>query len=760
MRPYLAIIKDSFREALASRVLWVLLLLITVLLVGLIPFHWVSTIAASMRSEDVRSTRNIANVLKAGDADDATPLQKHLWDSLSDRTRKELSELDQRGPRQFRAREILVKDFNKIIEKEDFYSADTWGDTKLSERAEELYASANLSGDSLKQFNRLALEAALPGQLRPCPDEAMMFRYAKWDMDFVPPFRRKLALEMIDTFVMAFMGLFVGVVGIFAAVLVTAPIIPNMLDSGSLYVLLSKPIARPFLFIAKFVGGCSFVLINAAYLIVGLCLILGFRFGVWKPTVLWSIPIFLFTFAIFYTVSTLSGLFWRSTVMAIVATMLFWFLCKTVATTKDLLEQLVIIPNRIETVVQQDGMTFITRKNGDVGLWNEQTGELQEIFKPKAEQNRGPEMMMGPSSSIEGMVYDKEKDALIALDRKWSQANIITGTKAGGWQQESSETAPRNARALFRHKGRMLAVADDGVFEVSTKLDAEDENQLGAINIFGLKIAEPPKKELYANVSEGLGGLPGDVRIAFDSSKGDIFIHGARELKRVSEVDGTFRETESIKLELDEVTRFAASGGTVVIAHKVEDVFHLQIIDGDTLQLGKDIDTANNNDVRTIDISEDGQWVACLFDNDQLELFDLSGDTDRPVTSVPAQGSIASAQFTDDGLLIADGNDRLLTLSFPGLQRENVENPKLAFIHQLYRYLIKPLYLVCPKPAELQNTMQYAITGKDTVKVEGPGFGPGGRTIKLNPWQPLVSNSIFIGVMLLIGCIYVYRQDF
>ena len=37
MRPYLAIIKDSFREAFASKVLWVLLALITLLLIALAP---------------------------------------------------------------------------------------------------------------------------------------------------------------------------------------------------------------------------------------------------------------------------------------------------------------------------------------------------------------------------------------------------------------------------------------------------------------------------------------------------------------------------------------------------------------------------------------------------------------------------------------------------------------------------------------------------------------------------------------------------
>ena len=40
MKPYLAIIADSFREALASRVLWILLILITLVLVALLPLGY------------------------------------------------------------------------------------------------------------------------------------------------------------------------------------------------------------------------------------------------------------------------------------------------------------------------------------------------------------------------------------------------------------------------------------------------------------------------------------------------------------------------------------------------------------------------------------------------------------------------------------------------------------------------------------------------------------------------------------------------
>ena len=96
------------------------------------------------------------------------------------------------------------------------------------------------------------------------------------------------------------------------AVLITAPTIPQMFDAGALHLLLSKPIARWLLFLARFFGGCAFILIGATYLIGGLWLILGIRFGVWDPKLLLSIPIYLFVFAIYYSVSSLVGAIYRS----------------------------------------------------------------------------------------------------------------------------------------------------------------------------------------------------------------------------------------------------------------------------------------------------------------------------------------------------------------------------------------------------------------------------------------------------------------
>lgn len=761
MRPYVAIIKDSFREAMASRVLWLLLLLVTVALFALLPFHWRSSIAAKMLPQDVRNIRNISNALKLGAEADAPPLIAHVWNSLSDRTRRRINGLSERsGPKALQARAQLVENFNELIESDDFFQEELWQAATLSSRAEELLAQGSLNPDEAKQLNRLALEAALPGQLRPCPEEAMMFRYAKWDLDFVPPFGRKVAVEIIDTSLLAFMGIFVGFFGIFSGVLVTAPIVPNMLDSGSLYALISKPISRPLLFLAKFVGGCSFVFINAAYLIVGLFLILGWQFGEWKPQLLWSIPLFLFSFAIFYSVSALAGLFWRSTVMAIVATILLWVLCTTMAMTKGLMEQLIIVPDQIADVVRSGDRVFVTRRNGEVAIWNDSKRTLVEIFESKEPtQNRGPEIMMGRASSFAGMIYDEEHATLVALDKKWSQANIVVGTESAGWERDRQIGAPRNATKLMRHNGQLITLADGGVFRLSLNANSGgSEPAEQGINIFGLNIPAPAKKQPHENISEGLDSLASNSMVAYDESKGDIYVYGSHAIRRISEKDGVFREAARQVRDPMQVTHIAAQQGVVTLAVRQDDVTDLHVLSGQSFEEERVLHTNDDGDLRRLAMSSDGRWIACLFEDDELTLFDLDQGDTQVDTPIPTQGSITSAQFEVDSLVVVDVNDRIRTVSLPDMKTQDLLKPQLPVLRTLYRYLVNPVYLVCPKPAELQNTMRYALTGKDTEKVEG--LGPGVRTVKMDPWQPLLSNSLFIAFMLVTGCIYVYRQDF
>src|SRR5690606_3275462 len=123
--------------------------------------------------------------------------------------------------------------------------------------------------------------------------------------------------------------------GVFVALLVTASIVPQMLDAGACDLLLSKPVSRPLLLLSKFLGGCAFILLCAAFLHGGLWLIAGLRFGIWNAGLLYSIPVFVFVFAIYYSVSAAAAMIWRNAVVSIVCAILFWAMCFTVGVAKS-----------------------------------------------------------------------------------------------------------------------------------------------------------------------------------------------------------------------------------------------------------------------------------------------------------------------------------------------------------------------------------------------------------------------------------------
>ena len=100
------------------------------------------------------------------------------------------------------------------------------------------------------------------------------------------------------------------------------------------------------LFLAKFVGGCAFIAINAAYFIGGLWLILGVRLGLWNERLLLAIPLYLFLFAIYYGVSSLAGIVWRNAIVSVVMAVVFWLVCFMLGTATGLVEQLSLNPRR------------------------------------------------------------------------------------------------------------------------------------------------------------------------------------------------------------------------------------------------------------------------------------------------------------------------------------------------------------------------------------------------------------------------------
>jgi ABC-type transport system involved in multi-copper enzyme maturation permease subunit len=113
-------------------------------------------------------------------------------------------------------------------------------------------------------------------------------------------------------------------VAILISVVITAFFIPNMLRKGSVDLLLVKPIHRVTLLAYKYVGGLTFIFLNTAAAVLGVWLVLGWRSGIWAPGFLLTILIITVFFAILYAVSTLAAVLSRSAIVAILVTCAAW----------------------------------------------------------------------------------------------------------------------------------------------------------------------------------------------------------------------------------------------------------------------------------------------------------------------------------------------------------------------------------------------------------------------------------------------------
>ena len=83
MRPYFAIIKDSFRAALASRVLYVLLIFITLLLLVIAPLHIRETLDWQLTERGLNS-QGIAKALVERQGKPNEAVMTRIWELLPD----------------------------------------------------------------------------------------------------------------------------------------------------------------------------------------------------------------------------------------------------------------------------------------------------------------------------------------------------------------------------------------------------------------------------------------------------------------------------------------------------------------------------------------------------------------------------------------------------------------------------------------------------------------------------------------------------
>lgn len=152
--------------------------------------------------------------------------------------------------------------------------------------------------------------------------------------------------------------------GLLLAIFSSASFVPVMLEKGNIDLLLSKPISRTQLLWGKYFGGIFVVLINIAFLIIGVWFIISLKFAYWNFAILWSILLITFAYATLNAVIVLFGVMTKSSILGMMtAYFIYLILSPFLLAAKD--RVLPFLDNKVLNTIL-DGFYYIIPKTSEL----------------------------------------------------------------------------------------------------------------------------------------------------------------------------------------------------------------------------------------------------------------------------------------------------------------------------------------------------------------------------------------------------------
>ena len=839
MRPYLAIIKDSFRAAFASNVLYVLLGLITVLLVAIAPFHYQEVLDWQIKLREHVSNPQLF-VERLVEGKDSDPKIKSVWDALPADLQKELvttaeklknegitlGEMDQddqggavsveiedsddrrrrrRGGRNgnpledYPVFEKLVDALNEVIQDKDFYKQEIWDDGLLPNEAQELVdaGETSLNEERSRRLNRLLIADAFGSAIQSGADTTLDFYYLVWK---IPIFSTNTTHQQFaNNFASGipwFFDKFVMSIGLLIAILVTANIIPETFDPGSLNLLLSKPVSRWGLLVAKFIGGCAFIALCATYLFCGTWLWLGLGMGIWDKGILFSIPIYILAFAIYYSVSTLVGIWYRSAILSVILTGIFWAICFGVGYSYFLVDNR-MQNSEITKLVAVDDQVLQVDPLKKVYLWDQAKNEWElELKAPLAKEQEvgiGIALFFGPIGPLPGglgPIYDAASKTLIT-----GLINLADPSSIGQQECYVSQTVkidfkkagrfPRDTVALFTTEQGPLAITSSGKLyrlkqdALSSLLDVADESKASdkddqadsQSNAEPDQVDSTPDKktdnekkskpvELFEELASTRTIVRGGKNIDLNRHNRELLIYRMGEITVFAPDQGTYKQRAKLKIdtgiESNSMSCFVSyQGDTIVLVLGNGQVI---TVDAKNMVEKNGYLPETRSAVEQLEASADGRWVAIVYKNGYLWLLDNQDDAKIQKADFKGQGSISTIEFVGNQIWIADRTDRATMYDLETGMEVKRFDPKGDWFKFAYRYVLTPVYKVFPKPGELYKVATHLSSTSDTRYNREVDLTR--ATESKDPWSPLWSGLGFMVAVLAIACFTFSRKDY
>lgn len=828
MRPYFAILIDSFWEAVGNRVLWVLLFGWALVLAGLSPFGYVTERSFKLSSNDIDNFDKIKEKLLEGAKGRGNESVQAIAAKLNSDFLEKLKPVpessgDNRG-RRLRPADI-AKELNTVIDAKDLYSAESFPSAEKRPKLKPLIEQGvdKLSEFEREELNRELLQLAFPLELTRPRSEQLWIGYAGFKLGEPINISRKQIKQFVEPLLLGFLiKLGLGVVAVFVALIVTSPIVPETFRSGSLHLLLSKPISRIWLYLFKLFGGCIFVLFNITFVLIGLYLIAGIRFDIWNEGLLYCIPLLLFVFIIFYSVSALVGLLWGNSIVCVVSCIIFWLFCFAIGAIHDGMQQHVELLPQISRIDKIDGKIMAVSQRGDFSLWNEKFSVWQPalenefggqartfgpLYDPKRKQIVVKTFFrMGPFAGLsarsrkisiirlgdEDESIDKDdaqyemqdNGAASPVDSSTTDASTVAEKKSTDKSEKAdsanAKEANRDPKTIAEARTNSYWMGETGpeipqqlieMTQVGGELITvcrggifrlnwdKDLSKSGSNVLMGMLQKLVPGTNAFENVAPKDFVMSDNSSAAATADGNGLVIYNSGNVDILHYAKHRFEVVASTKIEGE------GTEPALVIANDkycvvARDSLPLIVFDANLKPVRKEVPLPDKNNTRQLVWIPDSNQAAIVTHTGNWFKLDCESGKLTTIPS-PYAGKITTTTWeSPTKVLLGIKPNRVVEYDLASNSVLKEFKPTMSTLEMVYNWGVNPLYQLNPKPSALDNAMGYLLSGNQTQSMNIVTNDLKQAQVQIDVWRPIITNLAFVAVMLAIGCIYVARKEF
>ncbi len=776
MRAYLAILKDSYREAAASMVLWLALGGILLLLLALAPLGLVTSSNTTLRFQELVDPEKFVQALYEGRSDTQSP-EGHLWSKLNAKQQEKFAAFAKsddtggRGGQRDGGRFFIVNAINGLLDKPDFYDPVVFERVELDDDLRTPDAES-ISKADLANRNLRRLEKVFSRYISVSENSALSLTYAGFDFTGPLPFLPSQIQSIVDSWLAWLLWLFLGFGGILAALLFTATLIPRTFEPGEISLLLSKPVHRSFLFLTKFLGGCVFTLICAAMLVTGLWLLLGLRLDMWRIELFWCIPVYIFLFAIFFSVSAFLGAIWRNAIVSVILVIIFWGGLTLIGVAYSSMNEFVVKNRRLSEISANGGLVFAVDGSRSVHRWDSVEGDWMPV--QQADINvQIPSFVRRLFFSGHRFRVSVSQDGqrILALQPTLSRmggigpAMILSGRENEKYELQPELKTPESMFGIFQTSdGEVILPGPSGIYRFIGQTEQERKAQTYLGGIFGGLLSSSSNKAFEKLTEKDFPAIAAESSVAFNLTDAGLMALNEGELRRIDRTaDGKYTAGNFKDLQWKEPAILSVGGNLLLIARGDGKVLAM---DASTFDQIAESTLPAGETPRAVECASDGSSAAVVTHRGTVLVYDGTGR--KFLSWAPRESGSASA-------IAFDENHRLMVVDYHrGVRIYDVatQTPvdqlrgSVDLPSNLFYYVVSPVYTILPKPGDLDSAIQWILTGEKSQVIENEANQNGLRgkleseRVTFDVWNTIVSNLVFIAVMLGLGCLYIARSDF